>query len=360
MSKRVRIKDIAKKAGVSKGTVDRVIHERGNVSADAKERVLQAMEELGYERNILASALAYNRTLKVAAILPRPEEDPFWAQPKSGIDRALQSLRDYGMTVDFYTFKDADRNDFDQQAKKLLSQSYDAVLVAPIFLKESSELLDKFDEMNIKYVLINTHIERTDKGFLCYIGQDSYYSGVLAAKLLNFGLPKGAQVAICHLEKAVYNSQHLIQKEKGFEDFFKQNSKNNIQVVKLKFEEVLDHDGLKAYIQQQLHPGLQGIFVTTSKGHYIATILKELGREDIKLVGFDLIEENLKYLNDGVIDFLINQNPLKQGYLAMINIFNHFILKKEVKKMQHLPLDIVMPENVEYYLETDEKLHMIF
>ena len=61
MAKRVRIKDIAERAGVSKGTVDRVIHNRGNVAPAVKQRVLEVMKELNYRPNILASALAYNK-----------------------------------------------------------------------------------------------------------------------------------------------------------------------------------------------------------------------------------------------------------------------------------------------------------
>ena len=50
MKKRVRIKDIADKAGVSTGTVDRVLHDRGRVAPNVKKRVLEVVDELGYER----------------------------------------------------------------------------------------------------------------------------------------------------------------------------------------------------------------------------------------------------------------------------------------------------------------------
>jgi LacI family transcriptional regulator len=66
---RIRIKDIADKAGVSVGTVDRVIHKRGNVSAKVKAKVERVMTELGYRRNIIASTLAYNRTLRIAVLI---------------------------------------------------------------------------------------------------------------------------------------------------------------------------------------------------------------------------------------------------------------------------------------------------
>ncbi|MCD8313839.1 MAG: LacI family DNA-binding transcriptional regulator, partial [Bacteroidales bacterium] len=46
------INDVALKAGVSKGTVDRVLHKRGEVSPESREKVMRAIEELGFVPNI--------------------------------------------------------------------------------------------------------------------------------------------------------------------------------------------------------------------------------------------------------------------------------------------------------------------
>lgn len=364
MNKRVRIKDIAERAGVSKGTVDRVLHNRGHVSPATRQKVLQAVEELGYQPNIIASALAYNRTWRIAALLPKPDDDPFWQQPRAGIDLALRSVRDYGFYADFFHFRDADTAHFQAQGRKILAGEYDAVLVAPIFDRQSRQFLDQCEARKLKYVQINTFLESEDDHFLCYIGQDSYQSGKLAAKLLNFGLSAGEAALILHLEKAVYNSSHLMEKQRGFEDFFQQHSDQRIEVIEAAFEDVFDHRGLGLFMEGLLaeHPNTKGIFVTTSRSFHLVEVLDRMNTRHIKLVGFDLIRQNLEHLQAEKIDFLINQNPLKQGYLGMINIFNHLVLKKPLKNIQFLPLDVVMPENLEYYLEDEEeeKLHLIF
>ena len=46
--KKITIFDVAEKAGVSKGTVDRVLHNRGEVSRKSAEKVRKAIEELNY------------------------------------------------------------------------------------------------------------------------------------------------------------------------------------------------------------------------------------------------------------------------------------------------------------------------
>ena len=117
MKKRVRIKDIADKVGVSTGTVDRVLHNRGNVAADVKAKVLKAVEELGYERNHLASALAYNRTMKVAVLLPNPKMDPYWTQTDKGVLKAAKFVQNYGLVLDIIHFDLFDPTSFANCAK---------------------------------------------------------------------------------------------------------------------------------------------------------------------------------------------------------------------------------------------------
>lgn len=361
MKKRIRIIDIAEKAGVSKGTVDRVIHKRGHVSPEVKKRILAVMEELDYRPNVIASALAYNRTWKIAALMPNPADDAFWVQPKMGIQKALNFTSDYGMTVNFYHYADADSKGFQNCCDQILVGNYDAVLIAPLYYNESHQFLNECEEIGLKYFLFNTYLERTDPRFQCYIGQDSYQSGVLAAKLLDFGIENGDAVMVLHLEKGVYNAKHLLAKEQGFQNYFIDHSSRNIQIIKTSFEEPMDTAAFRKFMNYQLksYPQLRGIFVTTSKIHYLVHVLSELQTQKIKLVGFDLIPENLTHLRAEKIDFLINQNPIKQGYLGVLNIFEHLVRKKEVTAIQHLPLDVVMQENLSYYLEAEKQIHMM-
>ena len=57
-------------SGVSKGTVDRVLHNRGEVSEKSRARVLEVIQELGYRPNIYASLLASKKNHKIVCIIP--------------------------------------------------------------------------------------------------------------------------------------------------------------------------------------------------------------------------------------------------------------------------------------------------
>lgn len=351
MKQRIRIKDIAKRAEVSPGTVDRVLHNRGHVSADARERVEKVLNELGYERNLLASALAYNRTYRVVALLPDPSLDFYWKQVDEGVKQAQRFVLDYGMEVECRYFELLNPLSFADQAKALMANPPSGLLFPPIYLQEALQLLSVAWLAEIPNVMINTRVDNTES--LCYIGQDSYQSGVLAARLLNFGLRENQTALILNLDKGATNAKHLLDKEQGFRDYFASNEKKHIQIQTRSFEPFNQAEPFAHFIDQLLQelPDLGGVFVTNSRAHFLVNALPANMVEKIRIVGFDLIEPNLQLLYDDKIHFLINQNPQEQGYLGIINLFKHLILKEPVESLQYLPLDIVVRENVRYYLQ---------
>ena len=111
--KRVTIKDIAKEAGVSIGTVDRVLHERGEVAEATKNKILKLAEQMHYRPNLLARALTSKRDYNVVALLPRASEvDIYWASHVAGITAGAQALESYASFLRFAgnKYKDAQTN----------------------------------------------------------------------------------------------------------------------------------------------------------------------------------------------------------------------------------------------------------
>ncbi len=353
----VRIKDIAEKAGVSTGTVDRVIHKRGNVKKDVRERVEQVMSDLGYRRNFIASTLAYNRKLRIEALIYK--DDPYWDQIKAGIERAQTATAHYGTRININYADQADPSVFAHMSRCILDTCPDAVLFAPLFMKEGVDLLQACHHSSIPAVLINSELDAG--GALCYIGQNSYQSGQVAARLLNFGIHRKATALLLNLDADVQSAKHLRDKEQGFRDYFDQKQRAEIRVITKNVCFYNDKVRLKTFLQKLLtrYTDLAGIFVTNSRAHKMVECLAELNRDDLLVVGFDLIPDNVTYLRKQRIDFLINQNPILQGYLGIMNIVNHLLLRQEVATLQYLPLDIVVIENVEYYQQNMQALPIV-
>ena len=349
---RVRIKDIAEKAGVSTGTVDRVIHNRGNVAAKVKEHVEQVMTEMGYKRNIIASTLAYNKVHRIAALIFE-EDDPYWHQIHLGIEKAQEATQHYGVSIDAFFCDQSDPKMFEKLAGEILESRPDGVLVAPLFLKQGMDFLHQCHKRDIPVVIINTQMPKARA--LCYIGQDSYQSGFIAARLLNFGMKREATVLLLNLDPGPADAQHLVDKERGFRDYFKEVEDKNIKVLSENFEQYRNRDALKKWLMLIMadHRDLAGVFVTNSRAYLLLEALERKYLENLVIVGFDLVMPNIKNLKSNRINFLINQNPLLQGYLGVINLVNHLILRQEVAQIQYLPLDIVVRENCDYYTRSN-------
>jgi LacI family transcriptional regulator len=71
--------------------------------------------------------------------------------------------------------------------------------------------------------------------------------------------------------------------------------------------------------------------------------------KNVILIGYDLLDENIEYLEKGIIQILICQKPEEQGYKSVFSLYNHLFLKKPVDKLNYSPIDIILKENIEYY-----------
>jgi LacI family transcriptional regulator len=347
----VRIKDIAEKAQTSKGTVDRVLHNRGRVADDVRERILAIIKELNYEPNFIAQSLKSQRTFNLAVLMPDPSLDSYWVAPKTGFEKAEKELRQYGIYITPFIFDPHEEHSFITKAQEVTREHPDGLLIAPVFYKQVLPFFKEWAELNIPYVLFNTQIEHVAP--LCYIGQDSYRSGSLAAKILSFGLQAPGSVLVAHINEDISNSAHLITKENGFRDYFENSERETTFNIISKEINYPEGEAIDDQLDQILaeFSDLSAVYVTNSRAFEVASYLERKNITNIKLVGYDLLEPNLSYLNKEIISFLINQNPLGQGYWGIHQLANHLVFKKEIPPIKFLPLDIITRENLDYYLD---------
>ncbi len=349
--KKVTIKDIARIAGVSRGTVDRVINGRGSVTPEVEQRIIKIASDLGYEKNLMASALASNRVFRIAIVTPDPNSDSFWMQPREGIQNALELVKHYGIIVDYFDFNLFRKDEFEMQMENAINSKPDAILTAPTFTQESLEYLEMAEQNNIPFITINTEIHHPD--VLCYVGQNSFNSGYLAGRLFYLRLKPGDEIITLNLGHTLANAQHYSDKLAGLREYIQTHHMTENPVYWYEFDQFLDEDKLLEFWQdiKARHPRMKGIFFTNSRAFRIVKFFSPEDSRRYDVVGFDMIDPNIQFLKEDMIDFIINQNPILQGYMGIMNFVNHFVLKKEVKKIQYLPLDIVIKENVDFYID---------
>lgn len=342
----ITIKDIATRAGVSRGTVDRVIHDRGNVAPFLKLHIENVITELGYKRNIIASQLVRNRTVKIALVLPHPAEEIYWTLPHLGVDEAVQEYKHLGIKTIPYYFNLAQATSFKTAIEHIKWDDIDAVILAPVYKQESLQFLETYQSYEKPIICINTDLKEHEHDAY-YVGQDSYKSGVLAGKLFDLTIPDHSEIFMIQIGKQFEDPEHFSKKEQGIRDYFS-NSTKSISIHPIQLH---DYSNTK-YMQEELMTFMDltrkqhHIFIPNSKAYRLIQIMDQSMLLKSQLIGFDLIAENISELQKGNLHFIINQNPRKQGFLAVKSIINKVILGIDIPKNQYVPLDIIVKENV--------------
>lgn len=344
MDTKYTIKDIANLAGVSKGTVDRVLHQRGRVSHKSQEKVEKILKEIDYQPNPIARSLKNNKIYKISVLLPDPKHDPYWIPADQGISDAFKEFKPFGIAVNKFYYNPTDPISFLENSQVALNDTPDALLMAPLFQKEALQIFNNCETNNILIALFNNYIESFSTEN--FIGLDLYQSGRVAAGLIDKMISEKSNIAILHLDEEVHGKF----KEKGFKDYFKE--KENTPNIEVFSQNALDKVFLKKQICRFLitNPDISALFITNSKAYLIIEAIEELNK-DITIVGYDLLSENIEYLRKGTIDFLIHQKPKRQAYLGVGQLAEHFLFGKAAPTKKLLPIDIITPENVMYYLD---------
>ena len=128
---RTTIKMIAERAGVSIGTVDRVLHDRPYVKAEVRERVLRVMEELDYHPNRMASALATSGMARHFAIIQPTWESYVGEAMAAGVAKFRQDRQDYNVSVTIHPYRQGRMEDclhlLDTLAEETYTVSYNRI-----------------------------------------------------------------------------------------------------------------------------------------------------------------------------------------------------------------------------------------
>ncbi len=347
------IKDIAEAVGVSIGTVDRIIHKRGRYSEKTAEKVRKVMEELNYTPNIHARGLKSTKQFNFAAVIPHGEQDSgYWNLVIKGITRAAAELGSYGSRLEILTFDRYSEGSCRETLEEACRLGSDGLVIAPVRPDEVRSCLAGRD---IPFLFIDSDVQ--GMGRISYIGQDSYQSGILSGKLMALLLKGEDKPGIMLIEPPGSNA-HLKRRIQGFRDYM-MNMRPDSLLLDVK-EEVDDEKSFHSYLdsfvrESDIRP--LGIFVANSSVYYVASWLDKKGDSyrDIPLIGYDLIPGREGYIESGLIDFILTQQPEEQGYRGVLQLYDRLVLKKEVLKDMFVPLNIITRENLHTFENYNQK-----
>jgi LacI family transcriptional regulator len=250
-------------------------------------------------------------------------------------------LANFGVSIDYLYF-DYNISSFKKTATKVLNLDYDGLLFAPIFYEESVSFLTEYKKKNTPIVMIDSNLPEIEG--VAYIGQDSYQSGYLGGKLISYGIKNDSNVLILKITRNVESTSRtnvFLQRIKCFYAFF--NDKQHLP--KFNFTEISIKYDIENQLTINMFSGIDCVFIPNSRVYIVAKFIKENNLKGIRVIGYELLKQNLEYLNDGIIDFLIHQKPEEQGYMGINHLYKKVVLKETVPDLNYMQLEIIVKEN---------------
>lgn len=345
---RIRIKDIAKLANVSVGTVDRVIHGRTGVSESSRKRVEEILEKLNYQPNMYASALASNKKYAFACLLPQHQKGEYWTAVETGIQEAIVAYSDFNINVTLSYYDPYNYHSFVDASNAILNNEPDGVMFAPTVTKYTTPFSEELNKRKIPYIYIDSTLK--DCPPLSFFGQDPHQSGFFSARMLMLLAGKEREIVIFRkINEGIVGSNQQERREIGFREYMSK-SHADCQIWELDLHAKKDSEDTQMLDDFfKAHPNVKSGITFNSKAYIIGEYLLKKQRTDFKLIGYDLLERNVRCLKEGSVFFLIAQQPELQGFDGIKALCEHLIFKKEVQQENLMPIDLLTKENIEFY-----------
>ena len=296
-SERIRIKDIAKMADVSVGTVDRVIHGRSGVSEASRKRVEEILKQLDYQPNMYASALASNKKYAFSCLLPQHEKGEYWTAVEAGIQDALVAYSDFNISVNLSYYDPFDYHSFGDVARNILEQEPDGIMFAPTVPQYTKPFTEELNKRSIPYIYIDSNLK--DQPALSFFGQNSHQSGYFAARMMMLLAGGEREIVIFRkINEGIVGSNQQERREIGFREYMLKHHPD-CRIWELNLHAKRDSDDaqmLNDFFRK--HPNVKNGITFNSKVYIVGEYLLKQQKTDFKLMGYDLLERNVKCLMD--------------------------------------------------------------
>lgn len=330
------INEIAQKAGVSIGTVDRVIHNRGRVSKQSIEKIQAIIDEYGYQPNPIARQLKTKKDFVIGVLLPElGTEQSYWKSVFEGMKRAAEEFKLFSIKLNLVEYKRHNSKAFVEKANELSREKIDALITAPIVAPEIFDILPLYEK--VPYVFVDSPLEHDRQ--ITTVAQDPYQGGYCAGRIMELLVPDAKKIFSVQMYDKAPN---LHERSRGFAEYF-----NNAKVVKNITYTAKEFGTQKKFIEAILKQKPDGIFVTNEGSSEIADYCRTKNiKKNFALIGYDLMKKNVKALKEGNIDCLISQSPQDQGYLAVKKIYQKCLINEKIEREIFIPINIYFKENI--------------
>ncbi|ANN62482.1 LacI family DNA-binding transcriptional regulator [Brachyspira hyodysenteriae] len=340
------IREIAKLAGVSIGTVDRALNNRGRIDHDVEQKILDIAKSLNYKPDKIAKSLAIRKKkFKIAAVL-NTYNNLFFEDVIRGIEIAGKEIEEFGMSIIIKRCKDFDADNQLELIEEAINEGANAMAIVAINDERVKNKISELYNNNFPIVLLNSFVDSKD--CIAYVGCNYDLAGEIAASLLNI-ISNGNNINLLvfsnNFNKMLGNKKRVDSLVSRLNSDYK--NVNVQSIIEMEKDNNLNFDKSKNNLLKHMDtdvvicPGAE-----TSK--YVINAIKELGLYNkIKIITYDCSDVVKEGLLDRGIVASITQNPKEQGYRA-IKVLFEYLLTKTIpdKRYTYIETQVIFRENL--------------
>lgn len=343
---RIGVHDIARRAKVSIGTVDRALHGRAGISHATREKVLRIASSAGYTPNPAARALSAQRsTLRVGICIPE-EIHFFYDQMRAGIEDEARRGESLGVEFIYRPVPSLGEQE-KHQVSALLREQLHALVVVPGTPKVVTPLINKAEVRGVRVVCISTDAPLSRRSTVVCVNPQ--LNGRLAAELMAKFVPPGAEVAV--ITGMLATEDHR-KKTEGFQTGFSAYSPGGKVLAVLEAHESEEESYRKTCELLARNERLAGIYVNTVNCLPVCRAVQGNRRDrQLRLITTDLFREMVPFIENGTIGASVYQDPYRQGRDAVRIVLDHLLEKAVITPTNYLNPAIVLHSNLYLFRE---------
>jgi LacI family transcriptional regulator len=342
---RIGVRQIAKLANVSIGSVDRALHNRGGIKESTRQHILAIAERLGYRPNLAARALSAGRVpIQIGVCIPR-EIHHYFDHLLSGIQTEARRFERLGVEL---IYRPPERLGYgeSERAAELLELGIQALIIAPGDPAQLTPVINAAEERNIRVVCVDTDAPTSRRSAV--VSVDIETSGKLAAELISSFVPANSKVAV--LTGMLETDAHG-RMTRSFCELYPKLSLNGEVLEVVETHENEEEAFQKAYALLQQRNSVSGLYVNTSNCLPVCRAICALGLSGkVSLVTSDLFKGMAQYFEKGTIRASVHGRAFAQGEAAVRMLIDQLINGRSLRTIKIAP-QIVLRSNFHLFRE---------
>lgn len=316
--KKVTIRDIAREANVSVGTVSKYLNGRTDMREANRRAISEAISRLDYSVNMVARTLAH-KPVKIGVLLSSVF-DEYFNPMLEGIRSAVDSLVDHKVSALYERYAGYyDEQRIGDILEEYIRQDVNGIILAPSRYHSLSGVISRLEQAKIPVVLVVSDAPQLLANRLAYVGIDAELSGRIAADFASLLLKPGQGAAVFVGGMEVMEHR---QKAQSFCAGCAGAGLSVAEVCETQDDPMVAYQLARNLLRRE--PELKLIYAATGNSVAVCRAICECGmQERVKVLATDLPQDLKDYVKSGLVIGVLGQHLHRQGEVAVRTLYHY-------------------------------------